>query len=205
MIGWLKGEIRHRLQRGNRNHILLACAGVGYEIQLTERDWQRLETGRQIELWIHQSISADHLQLFGFGSISERDLFRELIGVSGVGPQAGIGLLSACGLNELVSALVQSDIKTLCRAPGVGKRTAERLSLELRSKLLNSSADLTESPSELSGPQPQLISTLEALGYEAAEINRAIKLIRARGTATPADDEETWLRESIRVMSEDGP
>ena len=205
MIGWLKGEIRHRLQRGNRNHILLACAGVGYEIQLTERDWQRLETGRQIELWIHQSISADHLQLFGFGSISERDLFRELIGVSGVGPQAGIGLLSACGLNELVSALVQSDIKTLCRAPGVGKRTAERLSLELRSKLLNSSADLTESPSELSGPQPQLISTLEALGYEAAEINRAVKLIRARGTATPADDEETWLRESIRVMSEDGP
>ena len=205
MIGWLKGEIRHRLQRGNRNHILLACAGVGYEIQLTERDWQRLETGRQIELWIHQSISADHLQLFGFGSISERDLFRELIGVSGVGPQAGIGLLSACGLNELVSALVQSDIKTLCRAPGVGKRTAERLSLELRSKLLNNSADLTESPSELSGPQPQLISTLEALGYEAAEINRAIKLIRARGTATPADDEETWLRESIRVMSEDGP
>ena len=205
MIGWLKGEIRHRLQRGTRNQILLSCAGVGYEIQVTERDWQRVETGKAMELWIHQSISADNLQLFGFGSISERDLFRELIGVSGVGPQAGIGLLSACGLNELVSALVQSDIKTLCRAPGVGKRTAERLSLELRSKLLNSFADLTESPSELSGPQPQLISTLEALGYEAAEINRAIKLIRARGTATPADDEETWLRESIRVMSEDGP
>ena len=205
MIGWLKGEIRHRLQRGTRNQILLSCAGVGYEIQVTERDWQRVETGKAMELWIHQSISADNLQLFGFGSISERDLFRELIGVSGVGPQAGIGLLSACGLNELVSALVQSDIKTLCRAPGVGKRTAERLSLELRSKLLNSSADLTESLSELSGPQPQLISTLEALGYEAAEINRAIKLIRMRGTATPADDEETWLRESIRVMSEDGP
>ena len=205
MIGWLKGEIRHRLQRGTRNQILLSCAGVGYEIQVTERDWQRVETGKAMELWIHQSISADNMQLFGFGSISERDLFRELIGVSGVGPQAGIGLLSACGLNELVSALVQSDIKTLCRAPGVGKRTAERLSLELRSKLLNSSADLTESPSELSGPQPQLISTLEALGYEAAEINRAIKLIRARGTATPADDEETWLRESIRAMSEDGP
>ena len=205
MIGWLKGEIRHRLQRGTRNQILLSCAGVGYEIQVTERDWQRVETGKAMELWIHQSISADNMQLFGFGSISERDLFRELIGVSGVGPQAGIGLLSACGLNELVSALVQSDIKTLCRAPGVGKRTAERLSLELRSKLLNSSADLTESPSELSAPQPQLISTLEALGYEAAEINRAIKLIRMRGTATPADDEETWLRESIRVMSEDGP
>ena len=205
MIGWMKGEIRHRLQRGTRNQILLSCAGVGYEIQVTERDWQRVETGKAMELWIHQSISADNMQLFGFGSISERDLFRELIGVSGVGPQAGIGLLSACGLNELVSALVQSDIKTLCRAPGVGKRTAERLSLELRSKLLNSSADLTESPSELSAPQPQLISTLEALGYEAAEINRAIKLIRTRGTATPADDEETWLRESIRVMSEDGP
>ena len=205
MIGWLKGDIRHRLQRGNRNHILLACAGVGYEIQLTERDWQRLEIGEELELWIHQSISADNLQLFGFGSISERDLFRELISVSGVGPQAGIGLLSACDFNELVSALVQSDIKTLCRAPGVGKRTAERLSLELRSKLLNSSGDLTQSLTEISDTKPQLISTLDALGYEAAEINRAIKLIRDRGTATPDDDEETWLRECIRVMSEDGP
>ena len=205
MIGWLKGDIRHRLQRGNRNQILLACAGVGYEIQLTERDWQRLETGQGLELWIHQSISADNFQLFGFGSIQERDLFRELISVSGVGPQAGIGLLGACGFKELVSALVQSDIKALCRAPGVGKRTAERLSLELRSKLLKTSADLTQSLTEISGTQPQLISTLEALGYEAAEINRAIKLIRARGTASPDDDEETWLRESIRAMSEDGP
>ena len=204
MIGWLKGDIRHRLQRGNRNQILLACAGVGYEIQLTERDWQQLATGQELELWIHQSISADNLQLFGFGLISERDLFRELISVSGVGPQAGIGLLSACGFNELVSALVQADIKTLCRAPGVGKRTAERLSLELRSKLIKTSAALTESLTEISGTQPQLISTLEALGYEAAEINRAIKLIRSRGTAAPDDDEETWLRESIRAMSEDG-
>ena len=100
---------------------------------------------------------------------------------------------------------MQSDFKTLCRAPGVGKRTAERLSLELRSKLLKTSADLTESLTEISGTKPQLISTLEALGYEAAEINRAIKLIRARGTASPDDDEETWLRESIRAMSEDGP
>jgi len=205
MIGWLKGEIKHRLQRGNRNQILLACAGVGYEIQLTERDWQKLNTEQEVEFWIHQAISADNVQLFGFGSISERDLFRDLISVSGVGPQAGMGLLSACSLSELVSALVQSDYKTLCRAPGVGKRTAERLSLELRSKLLNSSADLSQDMTDLSGTSPQLISTLEALGYEASEINRAIKLIGARGTGSANDDEETWLRACIRVMSEDGP
>ena len=205
MIGWLKGQIKHRLQRGNRNQILLACAGVGYEIQLTEGNWQKLNTEQEVEFWIHQAISADNVQLFGFGAISERDLFRDLISVSGVGPQAGMGLLSACSMSELVSALVQSDYKTLCRAPGVGKRTAERLSLELRSKLLNNSADLTQGMTETSGTSPQLISTLEALGYEAPEINQAIKLIGARGTVSPNDDEETWLRACIRVMSENGP
>ena len=205
MIGWLKGEIKHRLQRGNRNQILLACVGVGYEIQLTEGDWQRHNIGQEVELWIHQAISTDNVQLFGFNSTSERDLFRDLISVSGVGPQAGMGLLSACSISELVSALVQSDYKMLCRAPGVGKRTAERLSLELRAKLSNNSTDLLQNTTDISETAASLISTLEALGYELAEINAALKRIRSDGNPTKNDDEDTWLRACIRLMSDPGP
>ena len=138
MIGWLQGDVKHRDQKGSRNLVLLACGGVGYDVQLIQRDWQAVSTDQRHEFWIHQVVSADSLQLFGFLQVAERDLFRELIQVSGVGPQAGLSLLDACKPNELVSALVHSDIKTLCRAKGVGKRTAERLALELRTRLVDS-------------------------------------------------------------------
>ena len=138
MIGWLQGRTVHRFQRGNRNMAVVACAGVGYEVQLVKRDWASCKPDQALELWIHQVVSADALQLYGFPSIAERDLFRELISVNGVGPQAGLALLDSCGMDELTAAVIHSDIKTLCRAPGVGKKTAERLALELRSRLVNS-------------------------------------------------------------------
>ena len=79
MIGWLKGEVRHRFQRGHRHHIVLACSNVGYEVQLIQRDLQALAPEPDVELWVHQVVSADNLQLFGFRSIAARDLFRDLI------------------------------------------------------------------------------------------------------------------------------
>ena len=137
MIGWLKGDVKHRDQKGARSLVLIACGGVGYDVQLIQRDWQAISTGQLHEFWVHQVVSADSLQLFGFRYVAERDLFRELINVNGVGPQAGLALLDACKPQELVTAIVDSDLKTLCRAKGVGKRTAERLALELRTHLMD--------------------------------------------------------------------
>ena len=176
MIGWLKGEVRHRFQRGHRHHIVLACSNVGYEVQLIQRDLQALAPDPDVELWVHQVVSADNLQLFGFRSIAARDLFRDLIAVSGVGPQAGMALLEACEIDELVTALIHSDHKTLCRAQGVGKRTAERLALELRSKLVSNGGESVSTMPAIQAAHLEVISTLESLGYEPPEIRKALRI-----------------------------
>ena len=201
MIGWLKGEIQHRDQRRSRNLVLIGCGGIGYEVYLVQRDWQTLSTGKVHEFWIHQVVSADSLQLFGFLQVAERDLFRELIQVSGVGPQAGLSLLDACKPNELVRALVHSDIKTLCRAKGVGKRTAERLALELRTRLVDSHGSIDPDLNQVEPVPPDLIATLETLGYETHEIQSALQRLNSIGGPQDGDDDDAWLRACIRLMS----
>ena len=201
MIGWLKGEIQHRDQRRSRNLVLIACGGIGYEVHLVQRDWQTLSTGELHEFWIHQVVSADSLQLFGFLQVAERDLFRELIQVSGVGPQAGLSLLDACKPNELVRALVHSDIKTLCRAKGVGKRTAERLALELRTRLVDSDGSIDPDLNQVDSVPPDLIATLETLGYETHEIQSALQRLNSIGGPQDGDDDDAWLRACIKLMS----
>lgn len=204
MIGWLRGEIRHRFQRGNRHLILLACDAVGYEVQLVQRDWHQVQSGDQDERWIHQAISADNIQLFGFQSVKDRDLFRDLISVNGVGPQAGLALLDVCTGEELISAVIHGQLSTLTRAQGVGKRTAERLALELR-PMLAAQMDqvdnhLIQNDSALN--RLDLIATLETLGYEIVEIRAALQRLKAQDAVQDGDDDEAWLRACIQVMSE---
>ena len=204
MIGWLRGEIRHRFQRGNRHLILLACDAVGYEVQLVQRDWHQVQSGDQDERWIHQAISADNIQLFGFQSVKDRDLFRDLISVNGVGPQAGLALLDVCTGEELISAVIHGQLSTLTRAQGVGKRTAERLALELRPMLaaqMNQVDNhLVQNDSALN--RVDLIATLETLGYEIVEIRAALQRLKAQDAVQDGDDDEAWLRACIQVMSE---
>lgn len=204
MIGWLRGFIKHCYQRGNRNIALIASGGVGYEVQLVHRDWIGLTKGDEQERWVHQVVSADNHQLFGFASIAERDLFREMIGVSGVGPQAALALLDALEPNELLRALIESDLKALCRAQGVGKRTAERMAVELRTRLENWVAPGNEQSSYVHHGTEELISILETLGFETPEIRMALKRLHDLGGPPDGDDGEDWLRACIRLMSDPG-
>ena len=204
MIGWLQGEIRHRFQRGNHHLILLVCDAVGYEVQLVQRDWHLVQAGNREERWVHQAISADNIQLFGFQSVKDRDLFRDLISVNGVGPQAGLALLDVCTGEELISAVIHGQLSTLTRAQGVGKRTAERLALELR-PMLAAQMDqvdnhLIQNDSALN--RLDLIATLETLGYEIVEIRAALQRLKAQDAVQDGDDDEAWLRACIQVMSE---
>ena len=201
MIGWLQGTIKQYYQRGNRHIALIASGGVGYEVQLVQRDWMTLHLGDEQERWVHQVVSADNLQLFGFSAIEERDLFRELIGVNGVGPQAALALLDALQLSELLRALIHSDLKTLCRAPGVGKRTAERMALELRSRLVNTGAPSDTEQVSLESSPRELIATLETLGYETHEIQNALQRLNSIGGPQDGDDDDAWLRACIKLMS----
>lgn len=201
MIGWLQGTIKQYYQRGNRHIALIASGGVGYEVQLVQRDWMTLHLGDEQERWVHQVVSADNLQLFGFSAIEERDLFRELIGVNGVGPQAALALLDALQLSELLRALIHSDLKTLCRAPGVGKRTAERMALELRSRLVNTGDPSDTEQVSLESSPRELIATLETLGYETHEIQNALQRLNSIGGPQDGDDDDAWLRACIKLMS----
>ena len=214
MIGWLQGQLADRWQQASRCGLLVVCGGVGYEVHMPRRQWERLgETGSALSLHIHQVIREDAWTLYGFASRGERDLFRELVAVSGVGPQMALGLLGQLSCEELVRAIVQADLRLLTQAPGVGKRTAERLAVELRTRLQerygngtdpNDTADLAlpagDNAEALPGTVRDEVSlTLTALGYEGLEINRALRAVAAAGSPGPSADD--WLRECLRWLS----
>ncbi|MFM7265635.1 MAG: Holliday junction branch migration protein RuvA, partial [Cyanobium sp.] len=149
---------------------------------------------------------------FGFASRAERDLFRELVAVSGVGPQMGMALLGAMAMEELVNAIVDGDGRRLSQAPGVGRRTAERLAVELRQKLQQRFPSLVTGPevgtpaeegdphAALSdGQREEVQLTLASLGYEPLEIHRALRAV-ATGLAEGAGS-DIWIRETLRWLS----
>ncbi len=228
MIGWLQGQLADRWHQASRYGVLLVVAGVGYELSVARRHWEQLPAGSpELSLHVHQVVREDSWTLYGFESRANRDLFRELVAVSGVGPQMALGLLGQLSSEELVRAIVQADLRLLCQAPGVGKRTAERLSVELRTRLQErfgaslalSEAELaadalafgdgggsggegggTGDGAALAAVRDELQLTLTALGYEPLEINRALRAVAQLGKA-PAGDGEAWLRECLRWLS----
>jgi Holliday junction DNA helicase RuvA len=214
MIGWLHGELADPWQQDKRCGLLLVCHGVGYEVQVSARQWQRLPApGRSLALHIHQAVRDDGWTLYGFGERHERDLFRELVAVSGVGPQMALGLLGCLESHQLVQAIVQADLRSLCQAPGVGRRTAERLAVELRARLqqrflgqLGADGDdpaLSLAASPLQDNQRDEVQlTLAALGYEALEVHRALRALAAADAGNGADwSADDWIRECLRWLS----
>jgi len=219
MIGWLRGQVHTSWQHANRFGVLLETGGVGYEVQLSRRQFAALPpSGSTLALHIHHSVREDAWVLFGFDDRAERDLFRELVAVSGVGPQVALGLLGELQPRQLVRAILQADLRLLARAPGVGKRTAERLAVELRSRLQQRFAELAGPDLDLAaaadgadaesapGLDPsardEVQLTLSALGYELLEIQRALRAVAAQGGAeAPTQDPEAWIAACLRWLS----
>ena len=218
MIGWLQGTNIDIWLSGSRKGIVLVCSGIGYEVQLLPRELAEVESETQVSLWIHQIQRDEGILLFGFKSQKARNLFRSLISVSGVGPQIGIALLEGFGPEELISAIIDGKSSKLSQANGVGKRTAERLSIELRKKLSESiepdlpkekGNDEKDFPSYLEKKNLlELGSTLESLGYEDSEIKEAIKAIKEIYQENPGgkpaitEDFDAWLRDSLKWLSQ---
>jgi Holliday junction DNA helicase RuvA len=213
MIGWLRGERIQTWEQGGRRGVVVACSGVGYEVQLTRRD-QEAQTNAPCTLWVHQVQREDGSNLYGFPQQRDRDLFRTLIAVNGVGPQMALSLLDCCTAPDLVTAIIEGDLKRLTQAQGIGKRTAERIAVELRDRLGAWAAESDEvslsivdrSDVKALPIQPESLQelqlTLETLGYEDLEIRRAMRAV-ASGSEVPEDnDGEGWLRASLRWLSE---
>lgn len=206
MIGYLKGTIAAIQKTGNRVILTLDVNQVGYDLQVTPRLLQQLPgPGEALQLFTHLQIREDQVTVFGFGSAAERDLFRQLISVSGIGPQLAVALLDTLGLTDLVQAIVTGNTRALARTPGVGNKTAERIALELRSKL----AEWREQSGLLTSPsaaptltiQEDVEMTLLALGYTNAEITQALETVGRSTTLSKRDDAEEWIREAIAWLS----
>ena len=212
MIGWLEGRLAEPWQRAPRCGALLICHGVGYEVQLSARHWRALpEPGSTLALHVHTQVREDGWTLYAFPARRERELFRELVAVSGVGPQMALGLLGAMEVEELARAIVRSDLRRLSQAPGVGRRTAERLAVELRQRLQDrfpalvagerseGVAEDAPDPPLADGQREELELTLATLGYGPVEIHQAVRAVAADlpdGAAC-----EDWIRETLRWLS----
>lgn len=178
MIGRLTGVLAAK----RAPQILVDCRGVGYEADVSMTTYYQLpEVGEQVSVWTHLQIKDDAHSLIGFTSEQERKLFRQLIRVNGVGPKMALTILSGTDSREFAQCVSQNDIVTLTRLPGVGKKTAERLIIEMRDKvddLLSASPALDGELSFMNtapSHKNEAIEALQALGYKPADAEKMVK------------------------------
>lgn len=208
MLSYLKGTlIGIQKPAPNRVMVILETQQLGYEIQIVPRMQQSFPAvGELVQIFTHQQVRDDQIILFGFSSIAERDLFRQLLSVSGIGPQAAIALLDTLGLADLVQAIVTSNTRALSRAQGVGTRTAERLAVELKAKLaewrMQSGIASAPDASPISAIQEDVEITLQTLGYSNSEIVNALRAVGEQKAIAKNADAEVWIREAIAWLSQ---
>ena len=174
MIGKLTGTLLEK----NPPEVVVDCAGVGYEVQVPMGTFYNLPAiGERVSLLTHFIVREDAQLLYGFGSAPERTTFRELIKVAGVGPRTALGILSGLGVTDLAQAITLQEAGRLVKVPGIGKKTAERLLLELKGKI---GADMGASSARAqvtSQAQADILQALLALGYNDKEAATALKAL----------------------------
>ena len=170
MIGKLTGTLSEK----NPPQVLVDCNGVGYEVDVPMSTFYNLPgLGEKVSLLTHFVVREDAQILFGFGSASEREAFRQLIKISGVGPRTALAVLSGMSVGDIGQAVTQQDASRLVKVPGIGKKTAERLLLELKGKI---GADLgNTSTVVVNDAQGDILQALVALGYSDKEAQAALK------------------------------
>ncbi|MEG3873928.1 MULTISPECIES: Holliday junction branch migration protein RuvA [unclassified Microcoleus] len=206
MISYLKGTVADIAKGSNRVILTLEVNHIGYEIQILPRVTGQLPaSGEVAQIFTHQQVKEDQIVLYGFGSAAERDLFRQLTSVSGVGAQLAIALLDTLGLQDLVQAIVGGNTRILAKTPGVGTKTAERLALELKSKLSEWRQQAGLTASVAAGVPPAIQEEVEmillAMGYTGAEVLQALQTLSQDSTLSAKGDAEDWIREAIAYLS----
>ncbi len=196
MIAWLKGELLEK-----RPPVLLVNVnGVGYELEVPVSTLADLpELGEIASLFVHMVVREDAQLLFGFSTKEQRDLFRSLIKVNGVGPKVALAVLSTLSASELVAAMANDDITQLCKVPGIGKKTAQRLVVEMKDRLEKEFGDIANQDSVSGTPvqndSQDAIAALIALGYKPSEATQVVKSL-------PADlSGEEMIRQALRTLS----
>lgn len=194
MIGRIEGQ----LVEISDNVVLLAVGGLGYEVEVTHNVLASLPGREQtVRLYTHFVVREDAQQLYGFASRAERDLFRLFIRITGIGPKLAMALLSSFQLPELADAVRKGEVAMLTRVPGVGRKTAERLLLELRDKLPETLAPAAAAPANGGGfALEEAERALVSLGYRPAEAARLVASVKAEGETT-----EELVRAALRRLA----
>ena len=192
MIGFLRGK----LQAKYAAEVLLDVGGVGYEVHLPMSTYCELPAvGSELGLYTHLVVREDAHTLFGFASEQERSLFRSLIRISGIGARLAITILSGISVSDFVESVRVEDTGRLVKMPGIGKKTAERLIVEMRDKLESTGSPIASAPQPVgSSPRSEAHSALLALGYKNAEVNRLLDKVATSGRSA-----EDIIRDALKA------
>ena len=196
MIAHIRGTVLEK----HPNQVIVESGGVGYDVTIPISTYSALpEVGAEVRLRIHTHVREDALSLFGFLTQDEKTLFEKLIGVSSIGPKLAVTVLSGLPTAELIASIRQCQAENLVRIPGVGKKTAERIVLELRDKLelLAAGAPATQPAATLSALEQDVLSALLNLGCARPAAEAAVRKAKAQG---PAVDFEQYFRRALELI-----
>ena len=179
MIAHLRGKLISR----RPNQAVIETAGVGYDVSISVPTFSELPgAGAEVSLHIHTHVREDQIALYGFLRTEEKQLFEKLITVSGIGPKLAITILSGMAADEMTGAIRGNDVARLIRIPGIGRKTAERMVLELRDKLPPAGGQQVAAVSSLNAVQDDVLSALVNLGYERAAAEKAVNSVEKNGS-----------------------
>ena len=200
MYAFIEGEVCEK----TAGSIVLLAAGVGWQLSCSNNTLQDSPpVGQTMRCHTWLSVREDAMELFGFAKKEEKDLFLRLISVSGIGPKTALGLLGSMPLKDLNLAILLGDTNAIARAPGIGKKTAQRIALELKDKIVQ--ADISSagsdgmpsaSPAGVQDAAMEALEGLAALGYSSAEASAAVSRVRGQ-----ADTPEEIIRLALRAMA----
>jgi Holliday junction DNA helicase RuvA len=195
MIAHLRGTLLAK----HPNQAIVETHGVGYDVVISVPTFTEMPApGAEVALHIHTHVREDALSLYGFLRLAEKQLFEKLLTVSGIGPKLAITILSGMPADEMIAAIRGGDLARLTRIPGIGKKTAERMVLELRDKL-TVSAGAAEMSSVVTSPvEEDVISALVNLGYQRAAAEKALLAVRGSNSTQSF---EVLFREALRSLS----
>jgi Holliday junction DNA helicase RuvA len=193
------GRLRGRLLRKSPPALIVDVGGVGYELEAPMSTFYRLpELGSEIELHTHLVVREDAHLLYGFATEDERRLFRDLLRVTGIGPKIGLALLSGMAVDQFMVCVESQDVDALVRIPGIGRKTAERLLVEMRDRI-RALGELPSAAQRLdpgAGTRAEAHAALVALGYRPAEAARLLKAVEAEGEGT-----EELIRRALQAAA----
>jgi holliday junction DNA helicase RuvA len=195
MIAHLRGKLIAR----HPNQVILDIGGVGYDVTISVPTFSELPSaGNEIALHVHTHVREDQIALYGFLRAEEKHLFEKLLTVSGIGPKLAITLLSGMPADDMVNAIRGNAVARLTKIPGIGRKTAERMVIELRDKLPAPGVEPKQVISLLSAIEEDVLSALENLGYQGPVAEKALRQAKKNGSNESFDQ---LFRESLALVS----